>query len=157
MSAQRETSHSVTYITLNDKSGFVEKLKTQVKKKSMVVTIDKLSHGLAATNIKKVGGLIGWPEKKLLQVLEIPVSTYQRKVNAKSKLPRDESERLYRVVEVFNAAAELFEGDKTLVNSWMGKSSPALGDNTPLQMLKSEYGAREVLNLINALEHGIYT
>jgi putative toxin-antitoxin system antitoxin component (TIGR02293 family) len=61
----------------------------------------------------------------------------------------DESESiiLLRVLEVF--------GDSERAVQWMRESNPALNDETPIRVIQSEDGRREVLNILGRIQHGI--
>jgi putative toxin-antitoxin system antitoxin component (TIGR02293 family) len=72
-------------------------------------------------------------------------------------LRTDESERLLRIARIFTMAVKLFEGDSSSAQSWLSKSNRALGGESPLEASKTEEGSREVENLINRLEHGVFS
>ena len=73
---------------------------------------------------------------------------------AEGRFKAEESERLYRYVELFERAVTLFE-DEAKARVWLGKPALALGGETPLEFAKSEQGAREVLDVIERLEYGV--
>ena len=52
-------------------------------------------------------------------------------------------------------AAQLFEGDLTAARRWLAAPQAALAGRTPLDLLSTEAGLREVEALIGRLEHGI--
>ena len=55
----------------------------------------------------------------------------------------------------FERAVELFDGDREGARQWLETPIPALQDQRPLELVKSEPGAREVEDLIGRIEHGI--
>lgn len=65
----------------------------------------------------------------------------------KNKIPRK--------LEV--AATRLFNNDRDAAKQWYAKPAPALNFQTPEEKAKSPEGLKEVLNLIERLEHGVYT
>lgn len=69
----------------------------------------------------------------------------------------DESDRLLRAARLLGKAIALFEGDNEAANRWLRAPQTAFGGTTPLQMAKSEVGAREVETLIDRLEQGVYS
>lgn len=69
----------------------------------------------------------------------------------------EESDRIYRIAEIYRSAVQLFEGDAESARSWLSEPARALGGIRPLQHLDTEAGAGEVRDLIGRLEHGVYT
>lgn len=72
------------------------------------------------------------------------------------RLAPRESDQVIRLVTVLDAAETLFEGDRKAARHWLMRPVKGLGDVAPLELLNSEAGAREVLNLIGRLEHGVF-
>ena len=73
------------------------------------------------------------------------------------RLRPDESDRLVRVARIFGRAIDLFEGNAPAARQWLGKPNTALGGASPLEMVTSEVGAREIVGLIGRLEHGVFS
>ncbi len=93
---------------------------------------------------------------ELAELLQIPRRTLSRR-KREGKLPPDESERLLRFSRVLHTSLELFEGDQTLTLKWLRAQNRAFGGETPLDMARTEIGAREVEKLIGRLEHGVFS
>jgi putative toxin-antitoxin system antitoxin component (TIGR02293 family) len=68
-----------------------------------------------------------------------------------------ESDRLLRAARVWGLALELFEGDADAARRWLAAPSRALGGKPPLEVARTEIGAREVEQLVGRLEHGAIT
>ncbi len=66
-----------------------------------------------------------------------------------------ESERLFRLANIYERAVQKFDGDPAAAISWLDSPCRALGDVVPLDFAKSELGGREVENVIGRLEHGV--
>ncbi len=62
-----------------------------------------------------------------------------------------------RNLEVFKKALSLFEGDVVSTMDWMTSPVRGLGSRSPVSMLETEKGRKEVENLIGRLEHGVYS
>jgi len=69
----------------------------------------------------------------------------------------DESDRLLRVARILGRAIELFEGDRDEAMIWLTTGQPAFGGGVPIEISRTELGAREVENLIGRLEHGVFS
>ncbi len=67
------------------------------------------------------------------------------------------AEQLLRVDRIIGCSLELFEGDRDGAVEWLLSSQPALGGASPMDVAKTEVGAREVEDLIGRLEHGVYS
>lgn len=88
--------------------------------------------------------------------VEIPASTLARRKQS-GRFSPDESERLYRLVMLFEQATELFEGDADAARRWLQQPLPALGYRVPLVLARTTFGARLVEDLIGRLEYGVFT
>ena len=92
--------------------------------------------------------------KALSDLTQIRSRTLTRR-KEEGKLDPEESDRLLRASRVFGRALELFEGDDEAARAWLSSEQPALGGLAPLELAKSDVGAKEVESLIGRLEHGI--
>jgi RHH-type transcriptional regulator, rel operon repressor / antitoxin RelB len=66
-----------------------------------------------------------------------------------------EPDRLFRLAHIIAQAEDVF-GDQTEVQRWLKQPNPALEGHTPLEMIKTEPGARQVEQLLNRTDHGIF-
>ncbi len=64
---------------------------------------------------------------------------------------RAESDRLVRSARVFGAAVELFGGDRATAGVWLMSGQPALAGSVPLDLARTDLGAREVERIIAQL------
>jgi len=95
------------------------------------------------------------PVQEILNLVEIPTATYSRRRTA-AHLKKDESDRVYRFAEVFQAALGLHEGDRDAAMRWLNTEAPSLG-GTPLSLVKTNAGARSVLALVDRLDDGVFS
>ncbi|QXF34598.1 hypothetical protein CE143_16600 [Photorhabdus luminescens] len=77
--------------------------------------------------------------------------------NAGCVLSAEESERVARLIRVFDAAVQLFGGNKNEAWTWLKSPVKGLGGVTPISLIATESGALEVLDLIERLEHGVFS
>lgn len=68
----------------------------------------------------------------------------------------DESDKLYRIAEVFKAALDLFENDQKAAQIWIQSKVRGLGYKRPIEMLSTTAETEAVLNLIGRLEHSVF-
>lgn len=106
----------------------------------------------ALTRFQKQSGLT---LEAITQVLQMPRRALAYR-NARGSLTPQESERLLRLALVFEKAVDLFEGNTDAARDWLKASNKALAGESPLAMMETEIGAREVEDLIGRLEHGVF-
>ena len=95
------------------------------------------------------------PVDRVIALVDIPRRTLTRRKREGNFSP-DESDRLLRAAMLFGKTLGLFEGDRDAATEWLSTAQPALGGTVPLDIARSEVGAREVERLIGRLEHGVF-
>jgi len=118
--------------------------------------IDKVEAGFAYDTFRRFMAQTLIAKSQLAELVGIAERTLSRRKDAGWLTP-DESERLLRVARVFGSAVALFEGDRETARRWLSTPKRALGARVPLEMIKTEVGAREVEDLILRIEHGVFT
>jgi putative toxin-antitoxin system antitoxin component (TIGR02293 family) len=93
--------------------------------------------------------------KDLVQVLAIPWSTLARRKKTGRFRP-DESDRIYRLARVAAMAAAVLEG-KERAARWLREPNRALGGETPLRLLDTDIGGRQVEAILGRIEHGVWS
>ena len=68
-----------------------------------------------------------------------------------------QSKKQFRLPSIFEKALDLFEGDAASARKWLETPNKAFGNQTPLDYSQSEWGAREVKNLLGRLDHGVFS
>ena len=95
------------------------------------------------------------PEAFALLVAIKPRTLARRR--QEGRFSAEESDRLLRASRIFGGALDLFEGDTEAARAWLARPAPALGGATPVSIAGTDFGAREVENLIGRLEHGVFS
>ena len=88
--------------------------------------------------------------RRLEQLLNVSMSTLERRQRDLQPLDMVASERLDRLADVALQAAAVFN-DHAMVSRWMVSSHSALGDQTPLRLCETEIGVRQVRRLLQAM------
>ena len=127
-----------------------------IKAKSTMQLVQAINDGFSFGTLERVRKETGLPMEQLAVSIGMSPRTLTRRKKEK-KLSAAESDRLVTVSRVLAQAVELFEGDKEKALRWFMQSNRALGKLTPLEMARTETGAREVENLIGRLEHGVFS
>lgn len=87
------------------------------------------------------------------RLLNLSLSTYERRKKDEKPLDSVASERLDRLASVAILAEEVFE-DKEEAAQWLAAPNEALGGNSPVMLCETEIGAKQVRRVLNALEWG---
>lgn len=96
---------------------------------------------------------LSWTE---IGELVIPRRTFSHRKQNGEPLTSEESDRLLRLLRAVGKAKETFQNsDKA--ERWLRTSNRALGGRTPLEMLRTESGARLVETVLGRIAHGIYS
>ena len=93
------------------------------------------------------------PAAPLADLLGMPLRTLNRRKHEGQFKP-EESDRLLRVARVLSRTFDLFE-DRAAAILWLKTPEVPLDDVTPLSLLDTEVGAKEVLRLLGQLAHGV--
>jgi putative toxin-antitoxin system antitoxin component (TIGR02293 family) len=79
----------------------------------------------------------------------------RRKAAPKTRLPVNESERLWRFAEVLAHATRVF-GSQAEAEKWLGRPAIGLGHRRPIELLRTHPGTRLVSEYLTRIEHGVY-
>lgn len=112
--------------------------------------------GLSWSAVRKFLDATGLTQQDLARYLDIPERTFARRREA-GAFDRRESEQLIRLAEISEAALHLFDGDAAATRSWMTSPVRGLNNARPIDFAQSEFGAREVRDLIGRLEDGVFS
>jgi putative toxin-antitoxin system antitoxin component (TIGR02293 family) len=86
-------------------------------------------------------------------VLHTPLRTLARRRQDR-KLQASESDRLYRLARVAGQAVQVFGAEDRAVQ-WLRRPNRALNGETPLLLLDTEVGTRQVEDALGRLEFGV--
>lgn len=111
--------------------------------------------GLPVESLTHLQKNIGFTNKAMSHILAMSESTYQRRIKTKTKLTRDETEKLISLTEVYEKGMEVFENQADL-DSWLNDEIPSLQNRKPVDLLDSMLGRKQVMTVLNAILHGIY-
>ena len=121
----------------------------------MLTIVTHLKKGLPYDVVKQFQKTSQLPMESINRVARISPRTLARR-KATGRLTSEESERLFRLSQIFEKAVVLFDGDATAARVWLESPNRALGQQSPLVLAESEIGAGEVEDLIGRLEHGVF-
>ena len=113
----------------------------------------KINIGLATDILATIQSRLQISNHQLSDLLMVSTRTLDRRKKEKT-LPPDESERSYRIARLTDRAYQIFE-DSDKVAQWFSEPNYALGNKQPIELAKTEPGARLIEQLLGRLEHGI--
>lgn len=118
--------------------------------------VELVEEGFSFRELKHLQRNVGLSTSEVADLVQIKPRTLIRR-KQEGRLRPEESDRLLRLSRVFWKALELFEGDDHAAKEWLSSPRGALGGAVPLDMAKTEVGAREVEGLAGRLEHGVFS
>ncbi|MGH7411696.1 MAG: type II RES/Xre toxin-antitoxin system antitoxin [Candidatus Methylomirabilis sp.] len=116
---------------------------------------DRVRAGLPYASLEAVIGKFGFARQEAARAISLPQRTIARRKKER-KLQADESDRLLRLALVGAQAADALGSDEKAA-TWLRRPNRALGGHTPLDLLDSEIGARQVEQVLGRIEHGVYS
>ena len=118
--------------------------------------VERVEKGFSYRELEHLQDNAGLSRGELADLVQVKLRTLDRRKREDHLLP-EESDRLLRVSRVFGKALELFEGDPRSAREWLSAPQRALGGAVPLDMARTDIGAREVEALVGRLEHGVFS
>jgi putative toxin-antitoxin system antitoxin component (TIGR02293 family) len=118
--------------------------------------VERVEEGLSFGELEHLRRNMNLSREEVAELVQIRPRTLDRR-KREGRLHPEESDRLLRASRVFGKAIALFEGDAASARGWLSSAQRALGGAVPLEMAKTEIGAREVEDLIGRLEHGVFS
>lgn len=100
--------------------------------------------GLLNLSLPIFAGIIEVSERTLARVRKSP----------NQRLSTIASDRLYRLARIYSIACEVLE-DEEKAKEWLRRQQVGLGGKTPLDLLHTGAGAKEVEDLLWRIEYGI--
>ena len=118
----------------------------------------KIETGLPSMWINHLKKILELTNSQIAELLGISGKTLERiRVNTSSKkLNEITSDRLYRVLNIFYKTVAVLEESQE-AKIWLKTPQYGLGNEIPLELLKTEAGTREVESLLGRIEHGVYS
>ncbi len=115
----------------------------------------QVRQGLEYALLEALMELFDLEREDLSRALDIPLRTLARRKNEK-RLPPAESDRLARLARIAALATDTL-GSEEKAARWLKAPNRALGAETPLGLLDTDAGSREVENLLGRIEHGVFS
>lgn len=114
---------------------------------------ERISAGLSPRVLDDIQHSLHLTRQELADAVMISYRTLTRR-RGEPRLAPDESERAYRLARLIEIASEILGGQNE-ASDWLKEPNFALGDRTPLEVARTEPGAKLVERVLRQIEHGI--
>lgn len=84
-----------------------------------------------------------------------PLRTFQRRIARGEELTEEESDRAARLARIADHAQRVF-ADHDKAARWLRKANATLAGRAPIELLRTETGARKVEEALIRIDHGIF-
>jgi putative toxin-antitoxin system antitoxin component (TIGR02293 family) len=116
--------------------------------------VERIREGLPFSEFRALLELLAISEEELGRLLGISPATMHRRKKSRH-LGTPESERIVRYARLFGIAMEVL-GNEAAAREWLKTPNPATSGESPLSYADTEFGAREVENVLGRLDHGVF-
>lgn len=119
--------------------------------------VEIVQQGLPSKAVFYLQKTLGLPDDEYSATLGVSSKwlVRQRKT-PKSHLGVDVSDRLFRVARLYTLAEEVLENQDAALR-WLHRPQPGLNEQVPLELMRTEVGAKEVEELLYRIEYGMYS
>ena len=116
---------------------------------------DRIVQGLPRRALERLKAEMELTDADAAKALGISSKTISRLRKGRAKtLDELTSDRLYRVARIYEIATRVM-GSKAGARDWLRREQFGLDWRVPLDLMRSEPGAREVENLLGRIEYGV--
>lgn len=117
--------------------------------------VERVRKGLPMPEFRSLQEILGIPEEELGRFLGISPATLARRKKG-GRFEMLESERIVRFARLFGIAMEVFDSDEQAAREWLKTPNVGTAGERPLSYADTEFGAREVENLLGRIDHGVF-
>ena len=116
--------------------------------------VRRVGEGLPYEVLENFRESVGLSASEVADLVGVNPRTLSRR-KREGRLHADESDRVLRLSRVYGKALGLFGDDLGRARRWLSTPKVALGGEKPLDYSRVDVGAREVVDLIGRIEHGV--
>ena len=128
---------------------------TAAKTYSPQHVIEIVNRGLPIGELEYLRSHLDVPIDRLTQNIGLSRATFHRR-KAAGRLTADESDKVVRFAQLLGLANKVLENEED-ARRWLTSPQYGLGGAVPLNYARTEVGAREVEDLLNRIEFGVYS
>lgn len=124
--------------------------------KARLALLERVRSEVTYLSLEKLRRRLALSREKFASVLGVSGRTLSRHGHRSRRVDPAVAERSFRIARI-QALAEYVLEDVQAGQEWLDHPQPGLGGRIPRDVLASEFGAREVEDLLNRIEYGVYT
>ena len=117
--------------------------------------VEELKQGLSAEIVDALCGELEITRQDLARYTGVGERTLKRKLK-EGRLSCGQSERMVRLNRLLGRTVQVV-GSREAAVQWLKAPRSYLRGQTPLELVVTELGTEEVLNLLGRIEHGVFT
>lgn len=121
---------------------------------SLRLDLQTVEEGVSVATMASFVSSSGLQLSELYDVV-IPARTLKHRKARRELLSRDESDKLARLIRIYDQAVRVL-GDREKALHWLRKPLRRFTGRTPLEMLRTEFGARMVEEMLGQLDYGMF-
>ena len=121
---------------------------------SLQVDLKTVEAGVPVATLASFVSSSGLEFSELYDVV-IPARTLKHRKARRETLSRDESDKLARLIRIYDQAVRAL-GEKEKALHWLRKPLRRFAGRTPLEMLRTEFGARMVEEMLGQVDYGMF-
>ena len=114
----------------------------------------RIESGVPTATMSDFAASSGLALKDIYEVV-IPARTLKHRRARREPLSRDESDKLARLVRIFDHAVRVFD-DPARARIWLNRPKRRFDNRTALEMLRTEIGGRAVEEMLGQIEYGMF-
>jgi putative toxin-antitoxin system antitoxin component (TIGR02293 family) len=150
-----KTSVSRAYKVLEDKSNHsIVAEKEAIYWTTGMTRVDTIRKGVPYSTIESLGKRLNKPVKDLLEIFDIPQTTYNKRKKDLAVMGSRDTELVLLITELLDFGFEVFNQETEKFLRWLNKPNISLAGYTPESLLDSGSGIQEVKNALNRIEYG---
>jgi putative toxin-antitoxin system antitoxin component (TIGR02293 family) len=112
--------------------------------------------GLSIESFKRVASYYQLSDVQMSKVVGTSIRTIVRLQKEDKPLNSTWSDRLYRLARVAAQAQDVFESADT-ATSWLKRPNRGLNGHAPVDLLDTDAGTEQVVELLDRIEYGVYS
>ena len=121
---------------------------------SLHLDLERVEAGVPVSTMTNFVAASGMQVKDIYAVV-IPARTLKHRKARKERLTPDESDKLVRLVRVYDLAVRVL-GDKEKALYWLSEPKKRFDGRTPVQMLRTDLGGRMVEEVLGQILYGMF-
>ena len=118
--------------------------------------VNLIRQGFPPSTAEQVAEYSGFSKAKIATLLHTSERTLSRRKKENKPLDPTESDRLYRLARIIARTLEVFE-DASAAKNWLKRPNRALAGVVPFELLDTDAGTQQVMEVLARIEYGVYS